>query len=325
LIINKIVCLYALLLLLPGCVTTGKKAMPEWVMNPPSDSASTIYGVGEGASMRTARDDALGVVAGKLKTRVQADVQTETLLKNGEETSTTRNRVQTTTEALKLSDFQVEKSGTFGGKRFVLLALDRRKLIEALKSDLATIDKKLQGQLQQNGNPEPIKRLYRLNRALPNIQEAISLLSLIRSVDSASNLASKSRFYNDLLSERESMTQSITLGVRSDASTQILADKIVELLLSRGVKAERAQQGQNYDGLVKLSGTEKKAKMFGEKHVNLKVQLDLLGDEGGPISSALFDAGASSLTSFEAARDSANRLIGQEMTSLGIWSALKME
>lgn len=75
-------------LVLSGCASNGKSGvLAEWVLSPPVDTSSTIYGVGEGMALRGARDDALAVIAGKLETHVTSDVQTETVLTDGQETS----------------------------------------------------------------------------------------------------------------------------------------------------------------------------------------------------------------------------------------------
>lgn len=315
-----------LALCLAGCSTTGGDSLPKWVMSPPADNGLFIYGVGEGKSMRSARDDALGLIAGKLKTHVQTDVRTETVLADGEETSTTRNRVQTTTEALKLSDYQTLKSDNVGGRRYVLVALDRPTLINTLAEELDTLDQELKGKLGgQSASVSSLKRLYRLNSAQPVIREALATLSLIESIDQSGLQVSKRSSYNSLLSERERLFQSIRLGVTADRHTAVLRDIIIGLLLKKGIHAERTHRGQPYSGEVRISAKEKEATMFGEKHVSLRVQLELLNEKGTPVTTSQFTAGAASLSSYEAARIGANRLIGQDIEAQGIWKALNMQ
>ncbi|MEQ6886995.1 LPP20 family lipoprotein [Salicola sp. Rm-C-2C1-2] len=293
-------------------------------MNPPSDDARSIHGVGEGNSMEDARGNALGVIAGKLKTRVKSELETEQVLEDGEESSFTRNKVQTTTEALELSDYEVLKSAAGGGRRFVLLEVNRPNLVRSMKSELETLNEELEASLEGEQQAS-LTRLYQLNRSEPQIREALALASLITSVGQNVNLSEERVRYNGLLAERERLLQTLRIGIQTDAETAELGDHVTRMLLDKGIHADRLGQGEAYSGVLRISGKSERADMFDEKHVSLNVKLNLLNEQGESVTTSRYKGAASSLSDYASARVSANRVIAEKINEQGIWKALKLK
>ena len=324
---NRPLLLIFLLALTNGCAVSpdgpSDRSHPEWVKNPPSDDAGAIRGVGQGNTIEEARGNALGVIAGKLKTRVQAELETEQVLEDGEESSFTRNRVQTTTESLGLSDYEVLKTASSGDQQFVLVEVDRSTLVQKLKSELETMNDELQATLG-GAEQASLTRLHRLNRSEERIREALALVSLIASVDKGADLGRKRSRYNALLSERQSLLQSLRVAVENDAETSVLGDRITRMLLDRGIHTDTADGSGNYNAFLRISGETNRSERFGEKHVHLKVKFHLVNDNGESVTTARYEAGASSLSNYASARDSANRVIADRIKTQGIWKALKL-
>ena len=312
-------------MLLSACATTGPAQLPEWVLNPPTDNASAIYGVGEGAALRTARDDALAVIAGKLEVRVTSDVLTETTLANGREESNTRNRVRTTTEALKLSEFQTENSAQVANRLYVLLSIKRQVLVASILNDLERLDSEINARLSSTGNPSKLKRLYRLTLAKALISEALDKALLAQSVSQNPGLKqTQAAHYQSLLQEREQLQQNLSLAVAWDKSTPEIGERVLTMLLELGLHAEANKAGAAYDGRIVVTGTPSRREIFDEFHVQLDAVVALQDSEGSEISSARYKAAASSLSDHQSAQKTADRQIADEVQGRGIWRALNM-
>lgn len=188
-------------LVLSGCASSKSGALAEWVLSPPVDTSSTIYGVGEGVALRGARDDALAVIAGKLETHVTSDVQTETVLTDGRETSKTRNRVRTTTESLKLSEFRTVKSAQAGNRLFVLLSVDRQTLVDSILKDIDQLGREIDARLANVESSTRVKYLYRLTLARSLITEAIDKVLLAQSAGQNGSLRQRALSRYQLLLE----------------------------------------------------------------------------------------------------------------------------
>lgn len=317
--------LVPLIVWVSGCATTGQGTLPEWVLNPPGDTADTIYGVGEGEALRTARDDALAVIAGKLETRVVSDVETSTTLKNGREESFVSNRVRTTTEALKFSDYQTENNAQVGNRLFVMLSVDRNTLTKSILNDLKRLDSEIVARTSGIENASKLKVLYRLTLAKNLISEAVDKILLVQSVGQNPSLKQERLdFYRMLLEERQKMQQNLVLGVAWDRFSTGVGERVLNMLLSLGLHAEIATSGGNYDGSIVVSGTVLEQEMFDEYHAQLKAVVALKDSRGSEISSARYEAAASSLANHDAAIKSANRQIANEVEQQGIWRALNM-
>lgn len=313
------------MLFLGGCATSGVAQLPDWVLNPPADNATTIYGVGEGAALRTARDDALAVIAGKLETRVTSDVLTETRLENGREESRTRNRVRTTTEALELSEYQTENSAQVANRLFVLLSIKRQALVSSILNDLDRLDSEIEARLSGSDESSRLKRLYRLILARALISEALDKALLVQSVSQNSAFKrDRAAHYQSLLDERERLQQNLTLAVSWDRNTPEIGERVLTMLLELGLHAEADKSGASYDGRIVISGVPSKREIFDEYHVQLDTVVALEDSQGSEISSARYKAAASSLSDHESARKTANRQIAKEIQERGLWRALNM-
>ena len=299
--------------------------LPGWALNPPSDDRSRIYAVGEGDSLRAARDDALGMIAGKINTNVQAETSLEVKLVNGQESSALRNNIRTSTEALKLSDYQMLKSAQVSGKRFILLALDRGNLVNTLKSKLETLDQRILGRLDASGSNQPLRRLYTINMMRDDLAEGLQILAFIEGLDPAYNSQVYSKRYNGLFKEREQLEQTVRLGIEADENTQVLKNTLISLFLEQGVQAESYRAGQQYSGVARVMSSAERAEIFDEMHVQIGVTMKLVNSNGVAVSQSQLKAGASSLSSFDAAVNSANRLLSEKVVIMGIWSAFNMQ
>jgi len=313
-------------LVLSGCASNGKSGvLAEWVLSPPVDTSSTIYGVGEGMALRGARDDALAVIAGKLETHVTSDVQTETVLTDGQETSKTRNRVRTTTESLKLSEFRTVNNAQAGNRLFVLLSVDRQTLVDSILKDIDRLGREIDARLSDVENSTRVKYLYRLTLARGLITEAIDKVLLVQSAgqDGSLRQGALSR-YQSLLAERDRIQQSLNLAVTWDPYTSNVGEELLTMLLELGLRAEVGTPNGNYDGVIAVTGDPSKREIFDEYHVQLKALISLNDNKGSEISSARYDAAASSLTDFDLALKTTNRLVAEEIQERGIWRALNM-
>ncbi|NWN91963.1 LPP20 family lipoprotein [Marinobacter adhaerens] len=319
--------IFLLSFVLTGCATSNSASgvLPEWVLSPPEDTESTIYGVGEGVALRGARDDALAVIAGKLETRVTSDVQTETVLADGQETSKTRNRVRTTTDSLKLSEFRTVNSAQAGNRLFVLLSVNRQTLVDSFLKDIDQLGRDIEARLADAESSTRVKYLYRLTLARSQITEAIDKILLVQSAGQSDSLRQRALArYQSLLEEGERMQQSLNLAVTWDPYTSGVGEKLLTMLLELGLRAEAGRPGGHYDGVIAVTGAPSEREMFNEYHVQLKTMISLQDSKGNEISSARYNAAASSLTSFNLALKTTNRLVAEDIRERGIWRALNM-
>lgn len=265
------------------------------------------------------------MIAGKLETRVTSDVLTETRLANGQEVSSTRNTVRTTTEALALSEYQTENSAQVGNRLFLLLSMKRQALVTSILNDLDRLDNDIEARLSDSDNSSTLKRLYRLVLAKSLIAEALDKAFLAQSASQNSSLREhRVARYQELLAERERLQQNLTLAVSWDRYTPEIGERVLTMLLELGLHAEAGRSGAHYDGRIVISGAPTKREIFDEYHVQLHTVVALEDSRGSEISSARYQAAASSLSDHESARKTANRQIADEVKGRGVWRALNM-
>lgn len=122
----------------------------DWWQQPPADTNSAIYGLGQGQTLALAQQQALADISGKLSTQVSASLQRITQDTGVAYNDTVRRQINSATNNTELSHFQLLKSRQQGNSVFALIELDRVKLADMWRMQLSQQRNKLQPLVVRN-------------------------------------------------------------------------------------------------------------------------------------------------------------------------------
>lgn len=143
---NKLIVLQLMLLLL---ITSACSNATDWWHAPPADNVEHIYGLGEGPTMALAQQQALADISGKLSTQISASLDRVTQDTGIAYNDTIRRQLHSNVNTTELSQFQIVKSRQQGNTVTVLLELDRKKLADIWRQQIADQTTRLTTLLQE--------------------------------------------------------------------------------------------------------------------------------------------------------------------------------
>ncbi|MDD2651597.1 MAG: LPP20 family lipoprotein [Sulfurimonas sp.] len=117
-----------------------KKALPAWYTNPPQSTQKTLYALGEGESKEVAVANALSMMASTLSVSIQSTFSSKKVVEEGVRNShqqTTVSNIQSDVKKIRISHYEVVEAQELGFKKHVvLIASEKKKLFESLRSEL---------------------------------------------------------------------------------------------------------------------------------------------------------------------------------------------
>ena len=184
-------------LLLTSCGSTADVPVPKTkkiVKNLPSwyskdvSSVDKLYGVGVGASMNEAIDDALVDCLSNVAITTQSSVESKTSssINNTEEIIDTEFISKTIQEVKKTftSEYYIEKFQNIGSHKAVQISLKKKELIDNIVLNIISEENNLKSfQVEKFKNENILSRINSLSKALRHSKRIDSLLVMLNSLD----------------------------------------------------------------------------------------------------------------------------------------------
>lgn len=297
--------LLAIASMLSACsILTGSlgSAIPDWVLNPPSDNAATIYGVGQGRDLDSAKQSGLKDIAGKLSTYIASESENRDFLANGRGHSTFKQRVNTEIKKMKLSSFQVLKGAQAGDLFYSLVALPRAEFVAEKRSELAEINKQIDSTLAELGHQNALLQLRAYYQSNQLAEQAKPLIALIQAADRTQTFDALLADYRDYQEQEQRLLASSKVYVQPNASLGPFVPHLIGILQSHGLQVSK-QAGA--DGVIKVSGTLREAELFASKSVKYEVDVSVATSQGQSLSRHSYRLTGSSVSSYRVSRNQA--------------------
>lgn len=146
----------------------------QWWLNPPEDNTQFIYGIGQGATLTEAQQNALADISGKLSTNISSSLDRITQDTGINYSDSVRRQIRSEVKDTELSQFQLVNSRVEGTKTTALLQLDRIKLTLIWQNQINETTSKLGPMLQAKTIPD-VQHWLELKRSLPAAEKSRNL------------------------------------------------------------------------------------------------------------------------------------------------------
>ena len=216
-------------------------AYPSWYLNPPQNSSSFLYGVGEGKDIATAKASALSSVSASLSTTVSSELkQTQSSHSvNGEE-STSRSAIsslKTEVKAMEFSDYQVTQNQVLGNTFLVLVKVSRAQLYKDQKNKLERFALELQEERNNIKKSAPLKQVMMYDKTVQKTDKLKSLALITKTVNSSFNPHVYLEQISQLKTEKEDALNSLRVKVHTSPEAKVFMDAVKEGLNKAGIKS----------------------------------------------------------------------------------------
>lgn len=309
--------------LLLGCATKTSPPppkIPNWVQNPLGDTANSIYGIGEGFSLESAKKSALRDIAGKLMTKVSSESVGRSSDSDGRSSTSFQQKINTQIEDTKLTNYETVRTVNVNGQYYVLIDMDRQVFIQDNKNALSEIEAKISQELSGISAKNKLLQLVHYNRALTLVDEAKRPLYLIQAVDSQFNAEPYLQRYRQYEQTERTLSQTTQFKIQPAAGMSGIAQQLGNAMKVNGFQV--SNRG-GYDAIIKIDGSLDKSEAFSMKMVAINFLLTVKTEKNQLVSSKQYNISGSSVSSYAAGEQNAlNQIKNKFNTKLDLYGAL---
>lgn len=302
-------------LVIGGCVTMKKDiAPPDWVLNPPKDTADVYWGVGEGYDLETAKRTALKDVAARLRVSISGSLESQVSVRNEQVDRLARNKVSEVVQKTEFTNYTVEKTAKSNDGLFAMVKVDRRAFIRETQTKFDNLNKLVQDAVRDLDRKSALERFQILRTALPNIENAIAYGQLLR-VAAPGFAGSGEVVKLESLQDRAlGAGNSLVFSLQYKPADADIAQVVTSHINANGMRVASAGES----GLVlTIESSARQELLFGNRNVRLQITLNLINEKKQNVAAKEYLINGNSLDNYTAARQDAMRALGGAMKTAG--------
>jgi|GEM_PF-4024835 hypothetical protein len=242
--------------LLLGCsskreiVIQEAKPLPDWYMNPPSNTYTHLVGVGSGTTLEEATQSALVNLLAKLSISIESSMVSQIRTNNyGYEEKTTSN-VRSDVAKIRVSNYEVVASEQVRFDQFVVqVESDRQKFIESLSSEIKTGFDDIEHRISESHSDNALVRYRVVEESLAEAKDLIPVLLVLGSMDPAFESSPYHESIQELHSGVEQARRHLVFRVSGNSLSKGMLEPLKNALTAKGFIVADAK---NRDGLISI-------------------------------------------------------------------------
>ncbi len=285
--------------------TQATEQIPNWVKTPPADNATSIFGLGEGDSLESARQSALKDIAGKLETHVKSETENRAFLRNDQISSSFEQNIQTQVKDTKLVSYEMIKSAHVNGRTYALLAMSRGDFVKDKQHRLNEINEQITQLLSSIKSKSKLEQMIAYNKAFALATEARPYVYIIRAVDAGFDSKPYLKAFDSYQQKEQQLAESIRFYIKSPSELNKVAKYIRDALQTYNFQVTDTKASA--DAIISLTGEIKKNVIFSSKTVAIVYDMLVSTPQGQLLSKKHFRLNGSSVTNYDVAFETALR------------------
>lgn len=306
--------LFALAVLLGGCSSLMKPEPPDWVLNPPRDTADAYWGVGEGEDLEGAKRTALKDVAAKLRVSISGNMESQQTVSNDAVDRSAKSRVSEVVQKTEFTNFSVEKSARSSNGIYTLVKVDRRAFVRETRAKFENASRLAQDVARDLARKTPLEQFRALRAALPNIENGIALGQLLRVAEPGFSGREELARLENLQEKALTANNALVFSLQFKPADADIAQVVTGFINGNGMRvAAPGEAGL----LVSIASDARQMTMYGNMNVRLQVMLNLRDERKQNVATKEYLVNGNSLNGYDAARQDAMRELGNAMKKAG--------
>lgn len=261
---KNIILLVVSIFVFTGCGSTAKVPMPkpvvlpQWYINAPSNTVSTLYGVGVAENLKEAKVEALRDMSEKLVVQIKSSFKTTTSSSSfGSYNKEMKKELQVDAKKITFSNYKVENAVNQGSDFYVLVSVNRDKLFAQRLKEFTLLDNNIN--IKSKKVESVLEKIKTINDLKPSIQEAKNLAYILYTVKNSFKYQDFFRKYNNLFMKMEKLKNSLKIIVKSNTKNTLYKTHLVSLLNKNGYKIVN----KNADVKITIKNRVKNSKAMG--------------------------------------------------------------
>jgi hypothetical protein len=298
---------FGVLTLLGGCLSLGSTRdagpAPAWVLNPPDDSSTDWFGVGEGTDREIARRAALKDVATKLRVSISGRIDSQVTDTNGKVDRQARSRVSEEVQKTEFRNFSVEQTAQGGKGFYVLVRVDRQAFVSDVRSKLDPLDANIEQSVAALATASPLERFIGLRRLVPALDSATGQAQLLVGAENGGAALTRLKRYQAIQQKIEEAPAALVFQLQAKPQDADIAAAVSTFVNENGMRADSAAGGAG--NVLAVKTVSREDELYGSKVVKLNVNLNIRDDRGQSLASRDHEVSGTSRYDYKAARQNA--------------------
>jgi hypothetical protein len=280
-------------------------SLPDWILNPVS-SDTHLYGVGEGATLKKSELAGLENLTGQLRTRIESNTQLNQQSVNDNFLQQLNHSVESSVEALPISDYKVEKRHQENNTIYTLVSVEKKSINSSLIREIESNTRQFNQLIEQRGSAGSELEWWLKNKKVITAQLADNFRysDILGWLGHTGNLQPHTA---DLSSRITNLQNQNCIYVKP--STERTLYDALRIVI---VNVDISPDNQKCDYVLSTTETVVNRKLFGKHTVTLAVRFNV-DKQKRPLASAEKVTNATSLSSPEAAKAAAYQRLIREI------------
>lgn len=295
---------------------------PSWYLNPPQNNGSSLYGVGQGRDIGTAKASALSAISASLSITVSSEFKKDESSSsyNGNENtySSAINRVKAEVKAIEFNEYQVIQNQMLSNTVLVLVEVSRNKLFNVQKEKLDRFSGELAIEQKNISQYSPLKQAYLYTQSMPKAQKLKSLTLLAKTIHSGFDTTAYLAQATKIKQNREDALNRTKVSITADSNARVFIDALKEGLNKAGIKTVSSHANAS----IHLKNHFQTDEIYGFKIAKSTLSLSTQDARKKTIATRTLLLNGKSRYDYNKAKLNAAHLLSQKIKKEGIFSLI---
>lgn len=301
-------------------------AVPHWFLTPPSDDSSSLYGVGEGESLKSARDDALNTLASKLSVSISSTLsKNETQSTFGSSVSYNKDvsqHLQSEVKKISFTNYEIVSNGIENGRTYVLVKVDKEKFLEEKKQEVAEMEKEMGLNVAKAKTLPILERFSLLKESVATADKAKTLVTIITSLTTDYKKDIHLAQYAAYKLALEDSINDISVYVAGNDDDKVFKDVIREELTVQKIKVAKNFKASKNSVIVEIETNPTVKNIYGRYMAKVYVTINLKNNESDVVNSTKIECNGNSSLDAKSAITAAGKNFAKQVKEKGVLSLL---
>jgi len=320
--LSKCICVVIFLITASCSSTLSRGNYPDWYTKQPKNTQTSLYGVGEGGTLDSAKDMALKNISEQILVTVSSTSDVYKAETNVEYIEESKFDVSERTEEITFSDYKVLKSTSSKDRFFVLLEVDKQELIQLQKDELQKIETEISTLDKNSKRKTSLERVASLLEIKELAKRADIKIKVIRSLEPSFNGDAYYARYNKYNEEYIDLIHNITFYIKTNDSF----DKKIADVFKKHLNKYNIKTVDNFNTkltILDIYSDSSTKKIYGSYNTKARISLVLLV-KGMTIRSNSLELKGSSTINRKEAENNAIKSLDKRIEEEGLFRVLRL-
>jgi len=254
--------LYGIVLfIIIGCTGDQQNyAAPQWYLNNPQNTATMLYGEGEGYVKQESINNALSSMSSKLIVSVKSTINTTTTANSDQYylKETTKN-IEVQAKKIEFSNAKIAKIQQVGGSIYVIMKVDRVELFNINFRKFKTQHKFIQDRYRTISSRSKMQQIKNLTALKPMLLQASTDALLLNAINQSFKFERYYDIYQQYIEKIDKLKASLVIKVISNHDRKFFKDSLVSALNANNYTVSN----YNYDITINITNKIRYSRAMG--------------------------------------------------------------